>query len=251
MMGLLSAEVYKLIRSKSFYVCIAVIVGTVVLMYGMLNLADGGSFWEEISMMELTGQIFSGDFLPCVLAVFASIFVIGEYGSGMMKNVAGKGMERWKIFLSKLIVTELAMIPMVLIGMAVTLLGILLFKGSGSFTEEFWKNLGIFTGLQLLLETALIAVYVLSADLCRNYAAGISSGIGISAFSILIMEGLDLLFKNSSFTPSDYWLVNRSINCPYEGFTAGYVTETILVAGIWLVLAAGLGIWHFSRADIR
>ena len=274
MMSLLSAEGYKLIRSKSFYICIAVVIGVVALLYGMLDLADridrgefengtagvvvseqaeegGTSTWEEISLMEIVGQIFSGDFLPCVLAVFVSIFVIGEYASGMMKNVAGKGRERWKIFLSKLIVTELAVIPIVLIGLAATLLGGLVFKGSSSFTGDFWKNLTVFVGLQLLLEMAFAAVCMLTSDLVRNYAAGISLGIGIAAFPVILMEGLvDRLFYNSGFTPSAYWVVTRSIHCPYEGFTAGYIMETIFVAGGWLLLAAGLGIWHFSRADI-
>mgnify|MGYP002509655390 FL=1 len=249
-------------------------IGVVALLYGMLDLADridrgefengtagivvseeteedGTSTWEEISLMEIVGQIFSGDFLPCVLAVFVSIFVVGEYASGMMKNVAGKGRERWKIFLSKLIVAELAVIPIVLIGLAATLLGGLVFKGSGSFTGDFWKNLTVFVGLQLLLEMAFAAVCMLTSDLVRNYAAGISLGIGIAAFPVILMEGLmDRLFYNSGFTPSAYWVVTRSIHCPYEGFTAGYVMETIFVAGGWLLLAAGLGIWHFSRADI-
>lgn len=256
MMGLLSAEGYKLIKSKSFYISIAVVVGVVLLMFGTLSMADRmevgePSLWEEISVMEIVGQIFSGDFFPCVLAVFVSIFVIGEYGSGMMKNVAGKGQRRWKIFLSKLIITELAVIPVVLVGMAACLLGSFFVKGGAAFTGEFWYNLTIYLGIQMVLEMALAAVFVLSGDLCRNYASGISLGIGIAAFPVLIGEGLNLLFKNSGFTPSEYWLVSRSVNCPYEGFTGGYIAESYLVAFFWLVLAAGLGIWHFSRADIK
>lgn len=249
MINLLSAEWYKLVRSKSFYICIGVVVGVVALMYGMLGLVEDSM--EELGMMELTCQIFSGDLMPCVLAIFVSIFVTGEYGSGMMKNVVGKGRERWKIFLSKLIVTELAVIPLVLAGIGAGLLGGLWFKGSGAFTGDFWKNLGVHVGLQLLMEIALAGVFVLSSDLCRNYAAGISLGIGISAFPMLIMEGADLWLKKRTISIADFWLVNRSVHCPYEGFTAGYILETFLVALFWLVLSAGLGIWHFSRADIK
>ena len=180
MINLLSAEWYKLVRSKSFSICIAVVVCAVALMYGVLSLMVEAR--EEFSMMELTCQIFSGDLMPCVLAIFVSIFVTGEYESGMMKNVVGKGRERRKIFLSKLIVTELAVIPLILAGIGAGLLGGLWFKGSGAFTVDFWKNFGVYVGLQLLMEIALAGVFVLSSDLCRNYAAGISLGIGISAF---------------------------------------------------------------------
>ena len=248
MMNLLSAEWYKLIRSKSYYICIAVVASAVALMYGVLSLAGD---IKDVSLMELVCQIFSGDLVPCVLAIFVSIFVIGEYESGMMKNVAGKGRARWKIFLAKLMITELAMLPIILVGIGAGLLGGLWFKGSDSFTGAFWQNLAVHTGLQLLLEMALVGVFVLSSDLCRSYAAGISLGIGISAFPMLIMEGADMWLKKSNVSISGFWLVNRSVRCPYEGFTADYVLETVLVALFWLVFAAGLGIRHFSRADIK
>jgi len=274
MMGLLSAEGYKLARSKGFYICMAVVISVVAMMCGLFSLADriqrgelengtggivvsgegedcGVSIWEEVSIMEVVGQIFSGDFVPCILAVFVSIFVIGEYGNGMMKNVAGKGHERWKIFLSKLLVTELASVLIILPGIGAALLGSWICKGSSSFTGEFWRNLMIFTGIQLLLEMALTAVFVLTSDICRNYAAGISFGLGIAVFPVLIGEGLDMLLAGKGFAASDYLLVSRSIDCPYEGFTKGYVGETALVAGIWFVLATGAGLWHFYRTDIQ
>lgn len=274
MIGLLNAEVYKLTRNKGFYICMAVVVGVVFLMYGMLDLADGiesgelengtggvvvsserqdgeMTIWEETSLIEIVGQIFSGDLIPCILAVFVSVFVIGEYGSGMMKNVAGKGAARWKIFLSKLMVTELASLLIILAGIAAGLLGGWIFKGSGSFTGEFWKNLLIFAGLQILMEMALAAIFVLGSDLCRNYAAGISLGIGIAVFPMVIAEVLDARLAGKGLTVSGYWLVSRSADCPYEGFTPDYILKTVLVAGIWFVLATGAGIRHFSRTDIK
>ena len=274
MLGLLSAESYKLFRSKGFYICIAVVVGVVAMMFSMFVLvdniekgevengtggvvvsseaeADGASIWEEVSLLEIVGQIFSGDFIPCVLAVFVNIFVIGEYGSGMMKNVAGKGSERWKIFLSKLFVTELASVIIILVGIAVGLLGGLLCVGSSSFTGEFWKNLMIFAGLQILMELALAAVYVLTGDICRNYASGISLGIGIAFFPAVFLELLNNSLAGKGIPVADYWLVSRSVNCPYGGFTGRYIGETVLIALIWFVLAAGAGVWHFYRTDIK
>lgn len=282
MIRLLSAECYKLARSKSFYISMAVMAAVIILMYTMIGVADrirkgevengtggivvftqdemaadtdgeqGGDFlWEEIGIMEAIGQIFSGDLIACVLAVFVSIFVTGEFASGMMKNVVGKGCERWKIFLAKLLITQGAAILIILAGMGAAVLGGWMFRGSGYLQDLSLKNLAVFTGLQFLLQMALTAVYVLISELCRNYAAGISLGIGVAAVPMLIVTGLDMLFEGSGFTPSGYWLVSRSAGCPCEGFTGGYVTETLLVSLVWLALATGAGIWHFSRADIR
>ncbi len=46
-------------------------------------------------------------------------------------------------------------------------------------------------------------------------------------------------------------MVSRSGSCPLEGITSGYAVETALIAGIWLIAATALGMWHFYRADIR
>ena len=283
MIRLLSAERYKLVRSKSLYISVAVMTGVVFLMYAMMGMMDRirkkeaatetdgavifaweesvsdsgaeqgsvSSIWEEIGIMEMVRQIFSGDLIACVLAVFVSISVVGEFVSGMMKNVVGKGCRRWKIFLARLIVTEAASALIILTGIASAVLAGWLFAGSGYLAGLSLKNLAAFTGLQLLPAMALTAVYMLAGGLCRNYAAGISLGIGIAAFPMLIVTGLDRMFAQSAFTPSEYWLVSRSAGCPYEGFTAGYVAETLTVSLVWFALAAGAGIWHFSRADIR
>ena len=140
---------------------------------------------------------------------------------------------------------------MILAGIGAALIGGWICRGSSPFIGAFWKNLMIFAGLQILMEIALVAVFVLTSDICRNYAAGISLGIGLSAFPAVLMEVIDRSLTGKGGSISQYWLVSRSMSCPYEGFTAGYVGETVLVCGIWLVLAIGVGIWHFSRTDIK
>ena len=117
MLCLLSAEGYKLKKSKSFFVSAVVMTLVVVLMYGILLLLDGvvkgeiengtagvivtqedrqdldelesGSVWEQIGIMDIMRQVFSGNLASCVLAVYVSIVVVSEYSSGMIKNIVG------------------------------------------------------------------------------------------------------------------------------------------------------------------
>lgn len=277
MLRLLNAETYKLRKSKSFITCAIVTAAFVFLMYGMLLLADGirsgnvengtagvvvttnqaqtdgspSSIWDDIQVMDLMQQIFSGDVIACILSIFASIFVISEFGSGMLKNIVGKGCSRSSIYLSKLLVAMLASILIAIAGIASVLLAGRLFIGAHAFDGDFWKNLPIYTALQMLMIAALTSLFVLIGEISRNIAAGIAIGIGTAAFPALLLNVLDMQFSGSRMPPSQFWPVTRMSGCPFEGFTAGYAAETLLVAAFWILLTAGLGIWHFCRTDIK
>ena len=277
MSGLLCAEGYKLRKNKGFYVCALVMAATCILLYVMLSLvdavrsgelengtggitvtvdgeeaaADGGSILEEMGMLEMTGQLFAGDFLPVMLAVFASIFVVGEYGSGMQKNIVGKGKSRNQIFLAKVLMTLFAEVLLVAIGVVSMLLSAYVFAGKDTFEEGWPGTLGIYIGQQILLLAALTAIFVLISEVCRNLAAAISLGIAVSALPVLFLAGVDLLCRDLPFTPSEYWIVNRSMTLPVEGLTGGDIAKNVVISLVWLSAAMAAGMWHFNRTDVR
>lgn len=277
MLRLFYAETYKLRKSKSFYICIISAIAFVFLMYGMLAVADniqkgrlengaGGvivsinnkeadrsssSIWDSVSIMDMMQEIFSGDVMGIILAIFVSIFVIREFSCGMLKNIVGKGCSRCSVYLARLLAAILGSILISLAGITATLAGGWLFTGADTFSRGFWKHLPAYTGLQLLLITAITSIFVLIGEISRNLAGGISLGICTAAFLALLLNVLDMQFADSSITPSRFWPLTRLSACPYEGFSAGYVAETIAVTLFWMLLAAGLGIWHFYKTDIR
>lgn len=278
-MRLLSAESYKLKRSRNFYICMAVLAGLVFLTYGILALVDSiqqgemengtagimvtvegqaealsGSVWDQVGVMDVLQRGLFGDALACVLAIFVSIFVISEYSSGMLKNIVGKGCPRTVIFLSKLAAAVLAALLMTLAGVAVSVIGGWLFIGGIGGHEVIvpdWQDFFIYVGQQFMITAALASVFAGISEACRNLAAGISIGIGISVFTELLFQGLDMLWADSGITVSQYWLVTRSAVCPTTGFSAGYVTQTALVAAFWFLAAAAFGVWHFNKTDIK
>lgn len=278
MFQLLSAESYKLKKSKSLYICIAVMIAMIFLAYCLVVTADriadgelengtGGvvvtengepvepgndSILEELGVAGMVERLFSGDMMACVTAVFISIFVVGDYAGGMMKNIVGKGRSRGEIFWARLIVAEASVILIYLVSIASALLFGWVFVGKEGFAAAgFWPDLAAYTGLQLALGIGLTAVLALVGEVTRSYAAGISLGIGVAALPVFLVTGLDLLCRNSGITPSDYWLVTRSAGCQIQEIGAGYAVETLVVSAVWFFLAAGLGMWHFYRADIR
>lgn len=288
MINLLSGEFYKLRKSRAFYICCLVAVFLTALVYGMLFLADSvqrgevangtagvyvsvaedkgelqeeasGRLLEEIGIMEVLQQMISNS-ASIVMVVFAAIFVIGEYGTGAIKNIVGKGYGREKIFLAKYIVTMAAGLVLLAVTVTATVLaGAVIMQIAGikqDWSGAFFVDLVQYCGVQCLLGAAIVGVVAAISEICRNMAAGIAIGIGLlSGLSGLLVNALDFfvrwLFPQSTFRIGDYWILNLMAECPLWDIKASYALHASLVGMAWIILMAGAGILHFKRADIK
>lgn len=277
MINLLHAECCKLKKSRSFLGCAIAILCLVIMVFVMLMVAQkiqsgemengtagvivsmndqpieevGGGIFEDIGMLDIQQQMFSGDFMALIIAVFCSIFIVSEYGCGTFKNIVGKGYSRSSIYLSRLITAIAAVILLILFGMVIILLCGAIFIGPEGFAGTFWKDLAVYMGLQIVIGSALTTVFVLIGEVCRNLGGSISLGIAVAVFSSLLTGVLDMVFTHTDFTPSEYWLMDMSTRCPVTGFETDFVIKTILISAVWLTVAAAVGMWHFHRADIK
>ncbi|MCM1183363.1 MAG: ABC transporter permease [Roseburia sp.] len=268
-------------RSKAFYVCCAVTVCGVILVYGTLFQADAiqrredanvyisasdGSgieeaserILEEIGIPDMLQQMF-GNFGAFTVAVFACVFVIGEYGNGVVKNIVGKGYARWQIFVAKYTAAIAAGVALMILTAAVTVItgGIVqrIADVPQIWDAAFIKELLCYSCVELLLGAAVTGIIVTISELCRNFAVGISVSIGLIGFSTLLTSGIDLvvkrLFPQSQIRTADYWLVDLMTECPTQGIERQLVVHVLWVCAVWSVLAVGTGILHFKRADIQ
>ena len=120
MINLLKAELYKLQKSRSFWVSGALIVLFAVSIYlfyvllrdGMINGMDqeGAVIQGELpalGILDILRQIFANRNAVIFATIFVSLFVLGDYSSGAVKNFEGKGLRREEIYLAKFLVTEI------------------------------------------------------------------------------------------------------------------------------------------------
>lgn len=277
MINLLRGEFYKLRKSKCVYICGIVMIVFVLFLYGTLYLADriqqgemeNGSYgffvseelegkdgqeplsiWDAIGILDIEQEMF-GTFAGIILAVFGSIFVIGEYGNGAVKNVVGKGYKRWKIFLAKYIATTVITAILLLVMTGATLLFGVIFRGTEGLNGIFYQNLCSYTGIQILFGAVLIGIVIAVSEVCRNLGAGIAISIGIISFSSLITAGLDLVFHKWNFKPSDYWITDLIVNCPVTDIDKNFLIRAVITSVVWIVLVFGMGVLHFGKADVK
>ncbi|MDE6608204.1 MAG: ABC transporter permease [Lachnospiraceae bacterium] len=278
MFNLLKGEFYKLFKSKALYVSCLVAVISVIFVYGMLIVASkiqsgeidngsagvyvtgeemgesGVSIMEEMTILDVLQQLF-GNFGTFFIAVLVPILVVGEYTSGAIKNVVGKGYARWKIFASKYISSVIASILLMLLMVIVTVLcGYFVGKGQ-EINATFFLELFCFAGIQLCIGAALSGVVITIGELSRSLGVGIAISFGSVVFSTLITAGLDLLvhfvLPESDFKFSAYWLVDLIMECPLRNIETGFIVRALAVSAAWIVIAAGIGGFHFKKADIK
>lgn len=273
MFNMLSGEFYKLRKSKSFFVCGVVIILFVLFMYGTLHLAqsmEGQEVTQEtengevafqveknaeldrISIVDME-QLVIGTMMGLVTAVFACIFVVGEYGNGTVKNAVGKGFSREKVFLAKYVTTIFAAVVIFYVATVVTVITGLLFWGKDSIDAEGVKQLLQYVGLQTLLEIALISIVIMIAEFCRNLGSGIAVSVGVMMIANIIFIGMDTLleFLHVDFQTSNYWIMNLVSQCPTVGVEDQLVTRIVIAFLFWTVVTMAAGMLHFKKADVK
>lgn len=114
MKNMLKFEFRKLFRSKSLYICSAIIISMAILSVVLMNLTIQIQIGDEVMSLidpsDLSGinalmDTFSYGNILTILPIFIAIFVCSDASQGILKNVYAKGFSRTKVLMSKYIVS--------------------------------------------------------------------------------------------------------------------------------------------------
>lgn len=263
MINLLRGDFYKLKKCKAFYSTIIIVIVFILFTYGVYELSDKmmqqqegteavQSVWEDVNLVEVTQRVFN---ICSTLStvIFVAIFYYVDYEGGAMKNIVGKGYDRWKIFLSKYLATNGAMLIMQVIMVFATWLCMVIFAGPDRIASADYSNLIVYTSLQLLLGVSLTTIVIAINQFCRNLGAGITIGVSILLFSDAVAAGVDLLLKYLKFNVkfSDYWVYSLISNCPIADIGSNWVIRIVLSSLVSIAIALAVGTIHFQKTDIK
>lgn len=277
MINLMRGELYKLFKSKCFYVCSIVLVSFVLLMYGMFSLVDmvdkeeaamAGNvgitvsvetnmpeelpIWEQMGVIDLVQMMFSS-MGSLLIAIFASVFVCSEYTCGAIKNIVGKGYGRGTVFLSKYFSSIVGAILIELLMLGTILMCELLILHGNRLSGEFFAALAEYVAIQLMLAAAQTGVIVMLNQFLRSLGAGIAVSVCLIMFYPIVTAVINALLQYLKVTinVNKYWVVDMISECPATDITGKIWGHNVLWSMVWIVLTIAVGILHYRKADVK
>ncbi len=277
----LRIEIYKLVRSKSFYLSFVSLAAFVALMlWGFYSYAErktGGQAAEQFKYTYESKSYFNGLtfalyslmfsfslLIPIFVAMTAGAQIAGEARSGTLRMICVRPISRVSIFLSKFIVVALHVYLLMAFFIGLNLLVGLFFIGWGDIElypgplnlvdepgriardEALWRFLyASFSGTWALLVIAAIAMFFSVLFETPVMATVATLAIYIMLYIIGRIEFFEHLRPYFFTTDMDFW---RDVFKPEIPWLSFYHYASICGAYIFGLLLAAVSI--FDRKDI-
>ncbi len=235
MLNVIKMDLYRMIKTKSFYVILMIIV--VFMLFGSYmidqdlstlkemakdaelqtdqaagNGADtdknvnlGISFdatplmQDNITLLDEASVMLSSAILLFFTGIFAVLFVCGENSTGFIKNIISCTKKRRYVILSKTVVMSIFVVLETIILLIALSIGSSIFHSSVSMKLSLSFRFLQYVGLQCLLHIAFAIIIIMISVIVRSTAISMMISIGLSSgLGSLIISYLSML-KIGSF----------------------------------------------------
>ena len=256
MLKILQTDIYKAIRTASFWVTLGFsIVSSIISSFVVFKIF---SFLSEPSELEfltedLVPNFFKtvGEILPeCtfLIGIFAVMFAISDFSNGTIKNIASKGYYREYIYLSKFITTLCyAFLSLALAFESSFITAKIILKDTipsfFTYNNDFAKTLG-FLSLQIV---TYIAMAIFLATLIRSLGPALSVFLG---FFFLQSTVINLINKFiHEILHSEFSITPYTISGAFSD--SEQITRGIIVLCVYILVFTVVGLYSFRKRDIN
>lgn len=256
MVDLIRMDLYRMRRSKVFWVCaiLAFLFAFAVQPFSKLAVSLASMLGAESEGFPATYDIAKAiaDPLPFFNAMLVMLsacsFFYADRENGYIKNIAGQVPSKGLTVVSKFIAILPHNLFFMLVGVCGCLIGSLLVSrlsaGSGTFDA-----VRIFF-LKLLLLQAISSILLLTAAVYRSKPLGtviaVLAGLGLlSLIYFAIDSGLDQVFKNKSFAIGDYMPDQLLGESDPDTLTA--ILSSVVTMGIFLPVSIAV----FNKKEVK
>ncbi len=259
MINLLKSDFYKLFRIKSFYICGILASLLSVLGVILLNTAINSELGINASVLGYDGifALVTGTGQATLfITIMNSIFIPSEFSHGTIKNIASRGIERYQIYLSKIIIGIFVSVTYIILcaGCSFTMGSIM--WGTGELTRSTYLDIFKMLGLFLVAEIALQSLFMMFGFMIRHTGGTAFTNLGITIlFPSLIIPVVNFGLKEwcklenfdiAKYWPSTYLTKYLSLSIMQEDINVG-----LIVSGAFIVASIALGIFSFYRRDVK
>ena len=233
MFKLLNFEFRKLIRQKSFYICIAAMLALLVGSAYTTELMTAKSGVEDPSLSGISYlmEAISGSALSAVLAVFIPLFICEDYASGTIRNIVTRGFSRLEIFIAKLIAVLAATVLMTAVCLAAAYLVGTAFWGAGE------PSLGSEQIKILLCQLAVIAAYATMffaiSSMLQKVGGSIAICLILPMAAVILLSLADAALAEREIELSGYWIENLGRSLASVEAEAEDIKKALIGAGCY------------------
>lgn len=233
MFKLLNFEFRKLIRQKSFYICIAAMLALLVGSAYTTELMTAKSGVEDPSLSGISYlmEAISGSALSAVLAVFIPLFICEDYASGTIRNIITRGFSRLEMFIAKLIAVLAATVLMTAVCLAAAYLVGTAFWGAGE------PSLGSEQIKILLCQLAVIAAYATMffaiSSMLQKVGGSIAICLILPMAAVILLSLADAALAEREIELSGYWIENLGRSLDSVEAEAEDIKKALIGAGCY------------------
>lgn len=233
MFKLLNFEFRKLIRQKSFYICIAAMLALLIGSAYTTELMTAKSGVEDPSLSGISYlmEAISGSALSAVLAVFIPLFICEDYASGTIRNIITRGFSRLEMFIAKLIAVLAATVLMTAVCLAASYLVGTAFWGAGE------PSLGSEQVKILLCQLAVIAAYATMffaiSSMLQKVGGSIAICLILPMAAVILLSLADAALAEREIELSGYWIENLGRSLASVEAEAEDIKKALIGAGCY------------------
>jgi len=264
---LLRADFYRLWKTKSYYICIAVaaaiaIFGAVMTQVSINMMKAAAktepSMQQSVDALTATtkqggigylGTCMNGNFIPLLIAIVVSLFVCMYFSSGAIKNA--HGFSRSEIYGSTLIVCSVSALIMMVAYMLFSFAAASVLWGVGKVDTDIVLGLLKMIGTESLLMIGCVSLFVMVAMLIRNSGGTIAINIGSFIVVPILLGIINGLLLKSDVVLSKYWIANAGNFVAQLNPANDDIIRSLIIAGCYIVASTAIGLFTFQKRDIK
>lgn len=251
MINLLRADIYKLFRNKSIYICSGLscvfLIMTLFIKYFAYSYIG-----ERDTMINSFPDIFRGNLIT-LLAIVVSILVSFDFSKGTVKNYISKGFKREEVYVSKFIVSFITFLLFVLVNFLMFCIVSPFLFNFGEFTQSVAIGLFRMIGLEMLAFIAIISVFVFISMLIRTLNGAIAVNLSLPFFASIMLSLISSIVNKLlkiEFNVGEYFVFNYPIILAKYSLENSLVIKSVFVSLATIAVTTLLGIIIFKKRDV-
>ena len=255
MKELVKLEFRKLARSKSMYICLAIMLGFIllsavaykILIASAIDLGEVGAQFNNIDVISFTLTTLSNANFFIILGIIAAITFCFDFEEGTIKNIIARGYSRTSLFFAKVLNIICSTTFMFICSFAFSFGVGAIFFGVGN--SNIASMLGLI-GIQYLICLAYAMFFTFLSALIKKKAAAIAINIVAPLAVTVLLTVVDAIIKSETFSIANYWLDGMIINVSALGASTAFILTAIIGSLIYLAIFISLGVLVSRKTEV-